>query len=163
VFKQLIVVLACVSASTSLHGQPGPDPGPGTRARAAAKVVVARILDVRGQFESNRFGDRLIVSHAVLEVLETWKGTSQPVLNMAIEGGTVGDLTLRVSDLPSLEKGERAVLFLDAAGNGEYVPHGRGHGVALKLTEDDRVRGTARSLNDVRDEVADAVRGRGPR
>ena len=161
--KQLFVLLACASASTSLHGQAGPDPALGTRARDAGKVVVARILDVRGQFESNRFGDRLIVSHAVLEVLETWKGAPQPVLNMAIEGGTVGDLTLRVSDLPSLEEGERAVFFLDATGSGEYVPHGRGHGVALKLTEDDRVRGTALSLKEVREQVADAVRGRGPR
>ena len=162
-FKQFFVLLACATAVASLHGQAGPDQDLDARARGAGKVVVARVLDVRGQFESNRFGDRLIVSHAVLEVLETWKGASQPVLNMAIEGGTVGDLTLRVSDLPSLEEGQRGVFFLDATASGEYVPHGRGHGVVLKLTADDRVAGAQLSLSDVRDQVAEAVRGRGGR
>ena len=162
-FKQVFVLLACATVAVSLRGQSGPDPALRERARDAGRVVVARILDVRGQFESNRFGDQLIVSHAVLEVLETLKGAPVPVVNLAIEGGTVGDLTLRVSDLPSLEKGERAVFFLDATASGEYVPHGRGHGVALKLTADDRVAGAQLSLSDVRDQVAEAVRGRGGR
>jgi hypothetical protein len=48
---------------------------------------------------------------------------------VTLEGGTVGDLTLKVSDMPTLEKGKRAVLFLNSAPGGGYVPHGRGSGV----------------------------------
>jgi hypothetical protein len=136
----------------------GPPPDVASRARGAGKVVVARVLDVRGQFETNKFGDRLIMSHAVLEVQETLKGESQTIVNMVIEGGTVGDLTLRVSDLPSLESGERAVLFLDASANGEHVPHGRGKGVVMKLNGD-RVAESNLSLDDVRQQVRNSGNG----
>jgi len=158
--QSFLMFLACVAASASSYAQIGPPPTVAERARGAGRVVVATVLDVHARFESNQFGDQLIVSHAVLEVLETWKGAPQPLVNIAVEGGTVGDLTLRVSDLPSLKEGERAVFFLDVTPGGEHIPHGRGLGVALKLTADDRVAGTQLALSDVRDQVAEAVRGR---
>ena len=161
--KSVVFALGLLGVAVPALAQGGPPDDVASKARGAGKVVVARILDVRAQFESNRFGDRLIVSHAVLEVLETLKGAPEPVINMSIEGGTVGDLTLRVSDLPSLEEGERGIFFLDAGSGGEHVPHGRGHGVALKLGADDHVAGTQLSLSDVREQVSAANRGRGGR
>ena len=161
--RSVVFALGLLGAAVPALAQGGPPDDVATRAQGAGKVVVARILDVRAQFESNRFGDRLIISHAVLEVLETLKGASEPILNLAVEGGTVGDLTLRVSDLPSLEEGERAVFFLDNTATGEHVPHGRGHGVALKLNASDQVEGSALSLSDVREQINAAVRGRGGR
>ena len=95
----------------------------------------------------------MIVSNAVLEVLETLKGAPQSVTTVTVEGGTVGDLTLRVSDLSELKEGERAVFFLDADGAGN-VPHGRGRGV-LKLDDNDKVKGSNLTL----EQVKDAVRG----
>jgi len=54
----------------------------------------------------------LIVSTVVLDVVETLKGPAAPTLNVSVEGGTVGDLTLTVSDLPSLQDWRfRDVLF----------------------------------------------------
>jgi hypothetical protein len=161
--KCSVLAIALALAATPAMAEVGPPQDVASRAQGAGKVVVARVLDVRGQFETNRFGDRLIMSHAVLEVLETLKGEPQAIVNMVVEGGSVGDLTLRVSDLPSLQTGERAVFFLDATASGEHVPHGRGLGVAMKLNGD-RVANENLSLDDVRQQVRGAgAQGRGGR
>ena len=148
----LAVALVCVSAST-VHAEVGPPTDIAAHSRGAGKVVVARISDVHSRFATNRFGDQLIVSNAVLEVLETLKGAPQAVTMVTVEGGTVGDLTLRVSDMQELKEGERAVFFLDADGLSN-VPHGRGRGI-LKLDDDDKVTGSNLTLAQVKN----AVRG----
>ena len=148
----LAVALVCVSAST-VHAEVGPPTDIAAHSRGAGKVVVARISDVHSTFATNRFGDQLIVSNAVLEVLETLKGAPQAVTMVTVEGGTVGDLTLRVSDMQELKEGERAVFFLDADGLSN-VPHGRGRGI-LKLDDDDKVTGSNLTLAQVKN----AVRG----
>jgi hypothetical protein len=89
----LAVALMCVSAST-VHAELGPPTDLAAHSRGAGKVVVARIASVHSTFATNRFGDQLIVSNAVLEVLETLKGAPQAVTTVTVEGGTVGDLTL---------------------------------------------------------------------
>ena len=66
-----------VASAIPALAEVGPPVDVASRARGAGKVVVARIVDVRAQFETNRFGDQLIVSHAVLEVLETLKGAPE--------------------------------------------------------------------------------------
>ena len=68
--------------------------------------------------------------------------------------GTVGELTLKVSDLPQLERGERAVFFLE--GEEPFQPHGRGRGL-LRLTSEDRVEGNNATLGDVRGEIRSAL------
>ena len=148
----LAVALVCVSAS-ALRAEVGPPTDLAAHSRGAGKIVVARISGVHSTFATNRFGDQLIVSNAVLEVLETLKGAPQAVTTVTVEGGTVGDLTLRVSDMQELKDGDRAVFFLDADGISN-VPHGRGRGI-LKLDSNDRVTGSALTL----DQVKDAVRG----
>ena len=148
----LAVALVCVSAST-VRAEVGPPTDIAAHSRGAGKVVVARISDVHSTFATNRFGDQLIVSNAVLGVLETLKGAPQAVTMVTVEGGTVGDLTLRVSDMQELKEGERAVFFLDADGLSN-VPHGRGRGI-LKLDDDDKVTGSNLTLAQVKN----AVRG----
>lgn len=148
----LAVALVCVSAST-VRAEVGPPTDIAAHSRGAGKVVVARISGVHSTFATNRFGDQLIVSNAVLEVLETLKGAPQAVTTVTVEGGTVGDLTLRVSDMQELKEGERAVFFLEADGAGN-VPHGRGRGI-LKLDDDDKVKGSTLTL----EQVKNAVRG----
>jgi hypothetical protein len=120
--------------------------------------VVARVLDVRAQFATNQFGDQLIVSTAVVEVVETLKGAVAITLQVEVEGGTVGDLTLKVSDLPSLAPGERAILFLDNGNDNVLRPHERGRGI-LKLSQGDRVDNSAITLADVRQQVRAAIGG----
>jgi hypothetical protein len=155
--RKLCVVLALLGSVAPAAAEVGPPVDVASRARGAGKVVVARIVDIRAQFETNQFGDQLIVSHAVLEVLETLKGAPQALVNdLAVEGGTVGGLTLKVSDLPSLAEGERAVFFIESTSDGKNRPHNRGRGI-MKLDESDHVDGSSLSLDDVRQQVQKAL------
>jgi hypothetical protein len=156
VIKRVLASLGVALAFVSLSADIAPPIDIPSRARGAGRIVVARIADVRAQFASNEFGDQLIVSTAVLEVAETLKGAPASVLEIEFEGGTVGDLTLKVSDLPSLEPGERAVFFLDAGRGPAFLPHDRGRGI-LKLSQDDEVESTSMTLANVRQQVRDAL------
>lgn len=126
------------------------------RARGSQRVVVATVASLEARWETNDFGDRLIVSKAVLTVDETMKGASAELVEMDIEGGTVGEITLKVSDLPALSRGQRAVFFLARGRNGRMVPHMRGQSI-LALDAQQRVAGTDVSLGEVRSEVAAAA------
>jgi len=159
--KKALLAVALTCASAVIYADIGPPTDIASRARGAGRVVVARVIDVHAQFETNRFGDQLIVSSALLEVLETLKGAPAATLGVSIEGGTVGDLTLKVSDMPAMRSGDRAVFFLDEASGGNHVPHDRGRGV-LKLADTDRVEGSNLTLNDVRQQVRVAL-GQGAR
>jgi hypothetical protein len=120
-------------------------------AKKSDKVVVGVVEDVSARFGVNDFGDRLIVSDVWLRVQETLKGAPQNLVPVEVEGGTVGDLTLRVSDLPVFQKGDRAVFLLDAVAGTNRL-HARGKGV-LKLDRSDRVAGTDLRLSDIRASV----------
>jgi len=150
-----VVMMFCVTTS-ALAQDAGPSGEVARLSRGAAKVIVGRVIDVLARFESNRFGDQLIVSHAVMEVSETLKGGPQAIVNVALEGGTVGDLTLEVSDMPIMEVGDEAVMFLDAPAQGDATPHDRGRGV-MKLDGRRRVRGGGPSLDEVRGQVRAAL------
>ena len=155
--KQILLMMAtCVSLSVVVAAEVGPPTNLPVAARGAGRIVVAKVADVHARFASNKFGDQLIVSSARLEVVETLKGAPTTQVALEIEGGTVGDLTLRVSDLPLLQTGDRAVFFLDASGDGPMAPHGRGRGI-LRLLADDRVEGADLNLTEVRRQVRAAL------
>jgi hypothetical protein len=118
------------------------------RARGAERIVVASISDIRAAYESNAYGDELIVSHASLTLEEVIKGNSDKA-TVAVVGGTVNGITLRVSSLPTLSPGERAVFFLNRGPNGEYLPHLNGQGI-LKLDATNHVKGSSLSVDDIR-------------
>ena len=99
---------------------------------------------------------RLIVTRAWLRVDEVMKGQPQQLIALDLEGGTVGDLTLQVSDMPSMRRGERAVLFLDPERNGAFAPNGRGQGF-LKLAGD-HVSSSSLTLADVKARIRAALR-----
>jgi hypothetical protein len=111
-------------------------------------VVVATPSSVSASWRENAFGDRLIVSRYVLEVQETLKGMPAQAMSLDLEGGTLDGFTMRVSSLPSLAPGERAVFFLDG-GNGAYHAHLKGMGI-LKLDDQDVVRGSSLPLDEIR-------------
>ena len=119
------------------------------RAHGAERVVVATITNVSSRFQRNEFGDQLIVSQATLAVEESLKGTPEQVTTLEYEGGTVNGLTLKVSSLPVLSRGERAVFFMTHGKNGELRPHLRGQGI-LKLDDKNQVQGSSLTLDDVR-------------
>jgi hypothetical protein len=103
-----------------------------SRLEGAERVVVATVERVAAAFGRNELGDELIVSTVTVRVHETLRGEAQATLAFALEGGTVGDLTLEVSDLPSLVPGERGVFALRRSRGGTgLVPHRRALGILL--------------------------------
>jgi hypothetical protein len=117
--------------------------------RTAERVVVGRVTAVNPTWQTNEFGDRLIVSLVSVAVDETLRGPVAPTVEVEVEGGTIGDVTLHVSDLEPVAPGDRAVFYLARSRRGAFVPHLRGHGV-LKLDRSDRVRNSALTLADIR-------------
>ena len=148
-------VVLCVSAMTvTVSATVNPPVDVSGLAKGAEKVVVASVQQVQSRFDTSEFGDRLIVSDAALVVEETLKGPHSTSTSVTVEGGTVGDLTLDVSDMPRLKAGDRAVVFLRRNGAGVNVPHGRGVGL-MKLDSNNRVDNSNLTL----DEVKRLVRG----
>ena len=125
------------------------------RARGSERVIVGRVTAVNPVWRTNEFGDRLIVSVTRVAVDETLRGPSHASVEVEIEGGTIGTVTLHVSDIDAVAAGDRAVFYLKRTSRGAFVPHLRGQGF-LKLDRSDRVRGTAVTLSDIRRTVAEA-------
>ena len=120
------------------------------RFRGADHAVVARVASAVARFERNKWGDQLIVTRLQLQVDEALKGAPAAFVDLDVEGGTVGTLTLEVSDLPSLREGDRAVFFLKRSANtGAFLPHLRGQGI-LRLDNRDRVPGSSLTLEAIR-------------
>jgi hypothetical protein len=144
-----LIALVLSAAVTVLSADIGPPVDVGARARGAGEIVLATVVDVESAFAVSDHGDELIVSHGLLQVHETMKGAHTAALQIVVEGGTVGDLTLHVSDMPALEPGDRAVFFLDRTPSGTRRLHRRGLGM-LKLDSNDRVLGNGLTLDEVR-------------
>ena len=153
-----LVVALLLGVGVPVDAHDGPPVDLTALARSADGVVVATVTAVHPVFQANEFGDQLIVSRTHMRtdvVLRNGRAPVSDAFVLELEGGTIGDLTLDVSDLPSLERGERAVVFLRQNSRGAIVPHGRGQGI-LKLDSLDRVKGTELTLSAVRQAVAAA-------
>ena len=145
------LLLAVAALSPTVHAQvPVPV---AERARGADRVVVGQVTSVTPQWQVNEFGDRLIVSTVHVTVTETLKGNATPTVDVDVEGGTIGSLTLHVSDQITFAPGERATFFLKRTARGRFVPHLRGQGL-LKLDRSNRVPGSSLTLEQIRREVA---------
>ena len=119
------------------------------RVAGAETIVVATAREVTAEWRENEHGDRLIVSRVLLDVEETMKGAADPTVWMEMEGGTIDGLTLKVSSLPLVVGGERAVFFLDRGPGTMRVPHLKGQGI-LFLDDRNFVRGSSLRLDEIR-------------
>jgi hypothetical protein len=137
----------CVAPSIAFASDSRPVPL-AERVQGADVVVVATPASVNASWRENASGDRLIVSTYVLKIHEMLKGRPMQAATLELDGGTLDGVTLRVSSLPVLEPGERAVFLLDSR-NGAYRAHLRGQGI-LKLDDNDVVRGSSLTLGEIR-------------
>jgi hypothetical protein len=149
-----VFAASIVLQTTVVAGQEAPPVPLAERARGAERVVVGRVASVSPQWRINDYGDRLIVSVVRLSVDETLKGDAQPAVDVELEGGTIGDLTLHVSDQTSVAPGDRAVFYLRHSRRGTLVPHLRGQGL-LKLDRANRVPNSSLTLDEIRRTVAE--------
>ena len=127
------------------------------RARGADEVVVGQVSSVMSVWRDNDFGDRLITSVVHVVVDKTLKGALRQSVDVEIEGGTVGVLVLRVSDLETFVPGDRAVFYLTHNRRGGLVPHLRGLGLQ-KIDRAGRISGSSVTLDQVRRDVRAGVR-----
>ena len=125
------------------------------RARSADRVVVGRAASVAPVWQVNDHGDRLIVSIVRVAIEETLKGPAASTIDVEIEGGTIGDLTLHVSDQVAFAPGERGVFYVRRTARGTFVPHLRNQSL-LKVDASNRVAGSALTVADIRRELAAA-------
>ena len=153
--KRLAAVL-CLVVVPAIHAQTD-TAGVAERARGASRIVVAKVIDVNPRFGTNAAGDRLIFSDILLEVSETLKGTPTSLVTMTVEGGQIGELSLEVSDMPAIKRGDLGIYFLLLAKSGEWVPHQRSAGI-LKIDAANRVEKTSLSLAQARALVRNALK-----
>jgi len=152
---RLALVLVCAIGATTSASQ-GRSVDIGKLTKGAHRIVVALVTDVQPRFDVNEYGDRLIVSRLAVNVDETLKGTAAPVADIDVEGGTIGDLTLEVSDTPKVRRGQRGVFFLEPASSGIHRPHGHGVGLMM-LDQSDHVVGSGLSLAELRAAIRAAL------
>ena len=120
-----------------------------TRLRGASRTVVGSVTRLEARMVRTPRGDRMIVTRTWLHVEEALKGRRDSPLAVDVEGGTIGELSMRVSDIEPLKVGERAVVMMEPTADGGWRPHRRGLGL-LRLTSDNRLRELGVSLADVR-------------
>lgn|SRR5689334_7896258 len=124
-------------------------------ARGASDVIVGTIGDLTSRMGTNAAGDRLIYSDLVVDVAETLKGDLRGSVTVTVEGGEVNGLTLAVSDMPALRRGDRALFFLTKNAGGEWVPYGRGGGV-MKIDAAGRLGNGPLTLDSARAQIRTA-------
>ncbi len=74
-------------------------------------IIVGTVTDIRSQWNKERTA---IYTHVTISVEEQVKGTSYPrEVTIRQPGGKVGDIRMKVSDMPTFKKGEEVVVFLE--------------------------------------------------
>lgn len=101
------------------------------RFEGAERIVHGSVEHLAASFGTNEFGDKLIVTTVTLRVEEALRGGDAGSISFQIEGGTVGELSLNVSDMPALEVGDRGVFALRRSTNDVWIPNRRGIGILL--------------------------------
>jgi hypothetical protein len=92
------------------------------RAKASDIVVLATVNSATSSYETNAFGDRLIVTKLGLSIQESMKGPQAQDMEVQLLGGTVGEVSMVASHEPAIPvNGTQAVLFLKDKG-GKLVP-----------------------------------------
>lgn len=66
-------------------------------------------------------GGKLILTDYTIEVDESIKGATKRTIAITTIGGKIGDIELHVSGMPSFQKGETAVVFIETAGTFQTV------------------------------------------
>src|SRR5512141_2879277 len=78
----------------------------------ATHILLGRVDDVQSFFGVNERGDQIILSRVRVKALKWTKGDPSAFVEFMVEGGSVGELSLKVSDVPEFERGQRLRLLL---------------------------------------------------
>jgi hypothetical protein len=147
--RGIVVFALTLGTVISMSAAPGRIATLEERFTGADRVVLAKTRRVSAAWRRNEYGDRMIVTRALVDVDETLKGAGADQFWLEVEGGTIDGVTLEVSSVPLLHEDDRAIYFLNAAENNLYRPFLKGQGI-LTLDGDDMVRGSSLHLNQIR-------------
>jgi hypothetical protein len=84
----------------------------------AELIFTGWVVGQRSEWRNNN-GQRSIVTLVTFTVQQMHKGRAEPTVTLQFLGGSVGDVTLEVADMPKFKPGERVILFVE--GNGSAV------------------------------------------
>ena len=124
---------------------------------ASSEVVRARVTSTRADWTGDH---RRIVTHVVVEILETWKGRAPGQITVLHPGGERDGLAQHVPGVATLAPGEEVVLFLARMGPYHRVI-GLSQGV-YRVSSERLPRALPASVQDL-ELVAPAGRTPGPR
>ena len=111
-------------------------------------IVLGQVEDVRCEWSLD---GKLILTVARIRLQDVWKGSVLPaVFYVETQGGTIGELTLRVSDTPHFRMGEHVCLFLQPVDKSD--PGLRGSTVSTSLFSSYAVFGSAQGKWSVDEE-----------
>jgi hypothetical protein len=82
----------------------------------ATHILIAKVKKVESYYGTNKWGDHLIFSKVDITVEKKLKGRAEDFLNFVVEGGTVGDLSLKVSEYPVFTEEVRLKFYLKKVG-----------------------------------------------
>lgn len=109
IIKFLFLIMVCFLLSSRSHAVML---GLGTEelTRGSESVIIGEVEDTEAQWSKD---GKTIFTKAFIVVNEIIRGrTLQKRITIEYEGGEIGDIGLKVSDVVPLEKGERVLLFL---------------------------------------------------
>ena len=158
--RVVLLTVVALAATVTTHSASRREVPLDERVRGAERIIAGHVMMVRSEFTTNEFGDRLIFTRARVVVSEVLKGqVPGSTVEVSIEGGTVGDVTLHVSDMPEVRPGDRVALLLSQNRLGQTVPHLRGQGV-FKLDRNGRDEEQGIGVGDIRSAVRSEREGR---
>ena len=93
-------------------------------------IFQSNVTGVRSQWIGEG-GQRQIVTYVTFKVEDAVKGSPGASYTIRMLGGTVGDITMAISDAPKFQVGDRDILFVENNGT-QFIPlvgimHGRFH------------------------------------
>jgi hypothetical protein len=115
-FKCVIAVIIAVAAATAGVRAQSADPIVGKLSLnqltdRAASIVVGTVVSRQAEWEY--YGaSKLIITKVTMAIEQSVKGSVPRTLVLEVLGGTIGDQTMQVSDVPEFRVGDRDVLFL---------------------------------------------------
>jgi hypothetical protein len=109
-FFACLVLIGLPARATSVRA-----PDFDTLVDRADLIFTGRVVSQRAEW-SSLGGRRSIVTFVSFAVEKVHKGKADSVLALQFLGGTVGDVTMHVAEMPSFKTGERAVLFVENNG-----------------------------------------------
>jgi hypothetical protein len=83
-------------------------------------IIVGKVTSNKVLWQTNRFGDRLIVTESTVSVVRTIRGQVPATLIIRIPGGTLDGVTLSTSHRPRLTVGQQRTLPLKKLPDGSY-------------------------------------------